>query len=170
MTALKSRQLGDKNENRILNSGFSASELGGSSANDQIANPQAAIEGFWLTEDQTVLVEVTACEPGSIVLCGFIRALPGLTEDPEIAEHAGSLCGLPLLSNFSYDPEKDRWDKGEIFDPEIEQLFEAYLQVKDYGLKVRAFEGNVALGITLKWMRGTSSTFGCETPDLVGSN
>jgi len=109
------------------------------------------VQGHWMTEDSALVVEITACEEGSSVLCGFIRALPGAKTDTELARYAAELCNLPLLSNLTLDEAKSRWSGGDIFDPETEQMYAVYIQRKPDHLKVRAFEGSEWMGETLMW-------------------
>jgi uncharacterized protein (DUF2147 family) len=118
--------------------------------------------GHWLTDDGALIIEVTACEEGTDYLCGFIRALPGAGRDPELAKYASELCGLPLLSNLGYNENKKRWDGGEIFDPESEQLYDVHIQAKKKNLIVRAYDGRERMGETYKWPTVPASTLGCD--------
>lgn len=124
-----------------------------SACSSPIANAESAdsVRGYWETEDRELIIEVAGCEEGTEILCGFIRALPGTATDPEIARYADELCGLALLSNLTFDSEKNRWSDGDIFDPETEQMYAVYIERKPDYLKVRAFEGSEWLGETLKW-------------------
>jgi uncharacterized protein (DUF2147 family) len=118
--------------------------------------------GYWLSEDQAIVVEITVCSPETDILCGFIRAVPGMNTDPELAQHAAELCHIPILSNLEFNKKKQRWDGGQIFDPETEQLYDVFVSVKGADLKVRAFEGVEALGETLTWTSVPASNYGCE--------
>ncbi len=128
----------------------------------QNASAREQVLGHWLTDDGALIIEVTACEEGSELLCGFIRALPGAGRDPALAKYASELCGLPLLSNLSYNENKKRWDGGEIFDPESEQLYDVHIQAKKKNLFVRAYDGRERMGETYKWPIVPASTLGCD--------
>ena len=128
------------------------------------------VQGFWLTEDGEAVVEITSCAETSDLLCGFISALPTADQDPELAKYADNLCGLPLLSNLSYNDQKERWEGGQIFDPESEQLYDVFILVDGATLKVRAFEGRESFGETLNWKPSEETRSGCQSvPQLGGS-
>ena len=116
------------------------------------AEPSTNVQGYWETGDGAFIVEVTECETGSPHLCAFIRAIPGAETDRSLALHVGELCDLPILFNLIFEEDKQRWSGGEIFDPETEQLFDAYIQRQPNFLKVRAFDGSEWLGETFKWI------------------
>jgi|AntAceMinimDraft_5_1070358.scaffolds.fasta_scaffold03410_3 uncharacterized protein (DUF2147 family) len=130
-----------------------------------VAENTRNVHGYWLTEDGALIIEIIACEDGTTVLCGFIRALPGAAADPELAQYASELCNIPLLSNLTYEMKKDRWSGGDIFDPETEQMYAVYIQRKSDYLKVRAFEGSEWMGETLKWTVAESPFEGCQMAD-----
>ena len=123
------------------------------------------VRGHWLTEDEALIIEVMNCEEGVPVLCGFVRALPGAATDPELAQHATELCALPLLSNLTFEKDSNRWGGGDIFDPEIEQMYQVYIQLKPDHLKVRAYEGSEWIGETLKWTAVESEVEDCATTE-----
>lgn len=127
--------------------------------------PPSDPAGHWLTQDGSILVEITPCAPHPSARCGFIRALPG--DDPALVAHAGDLCGLPVLTNLTFNATKRRWDAGELFDPESEQIHDAIVRVDGERLVVRAYEGWEWMGTDLHWQPAAPTQVGCEAPALV---
>jgi len=121
------------------------------------------VQGYWMTDDGMMLVEIAPCTKGHETLCGFIRALPGAAKDVELRQYANALCGLPMLSNLSRDEHKNRWDGGQIFDPESERFYDAYIKIKKNTLAVRAYISAEAFGETMFWTPSTASNVGCAS-------
>jgi len=136
------------------------------SAETHAANNYVADEywpkGYWLTDDRAAAVEFVTCGENGINLCGIIRALPGIKTDPRLAAHASELCGLPLLWDFSFDKKRMRWTGGSILDPETEEVFPAIIWMDGPTLKVHAYEGVEAFGVTFDWTPTPVSNLGCE--------
>jgi len=124
------------------------------------------IRGHWLTDDSSVVVEITQCRSTSSSLCGFIRALPTIDRDKEIEKFANELCGLPLLANLNYNPSKNRWDRGEMFDPETEKSYDAYARLDGNKLLVRVYVGKEWFGESMHWTKASPSAYGCESLKL----
>lgn len=90
--------------------------------------------GLWLTEKQNSKVQIVDCGDNSP--CGNIvwindPAAESLTdaENPEEELRTRPLLGLTILHGF--EPRKDQWKKGRIYDPETG---------KTYGSKLRRLE------------------------------
>jgi len=149
-----------------MTASLSLSVFADSGRNELFSEPR--VEGFWLVDDESLVIEITGCEAGSTSLCGFVRALPGITKTPELADYADELCGLPLLYELDYNADKDRWDGGEIFDPETEQVYDLYIKVENQSLKVRAYEGREWAGETFVWTRAARSDLGCKPASTKG--
>ncbi len=118
--------------------------------------------GYWLSEDRTIVVEITSCSQESEALCGFIRAVPGIDNNIELSAHAAKLCNIPILSNLVFNPDQKRWDSGHIFDPETRQLYDVHIRTKGTKLIIRAFDKLEMLGETLIWTSVPFSNYGCS--------
>lgn len=127
-----------------------------------------SVEGWWLTEDRALVIEVATCQSGAEELCGFVRAIPGAKDYPALKKHADDVCGLPILYDLKHQPRKHRWGDGQLFDLETEKSYDAYVKIKqdaliqDGILKVRVYEKHEAMGVTLDWMSTRPSYVGCD--------
>jgi len=120
------------------------------------------VEGFWLTADETAVIQIAPCETGSDQLCGVIQALLTVDTDQTVAEHVSVLCGMPILSGLVWDPERARWSDGEILDLDSEQFYQAYLKRDGENLLLRAYEGREMFGVSEIWTPHDVSSEGCE--------
>ena len=76
-----------------------------------------ALTGVWETEGGKSRVHIHGCA-NTDTLCGTL-----------IWTHNGDLSkiGIRILSDFSFDPEKECWSGGEIVDPRSGKDYRAYL-------------------------------------------
>lgn len=64
------------------------------------------------------------------------------------------LIGLVFIWNLEYDNRDERWEGGQILEPESGREFKCHLQMKDVDhIKVRGYIGFPALGRTQNWYR-----------------
>lgn len=127
----------------------------------QTANSSPA--GLWQTFDDDThapkaLVEIVE-RAGK--LSGRIVKLfpaPGEDADPRCTRCAGArhdqrVVGMTILWNFRRDG--DRWDSGEVLDPESGDIYRALLHPRDGGksLDVRGYIGMPLLGRSQVWTR-----------------
>lgn len=127
------------------------------------ANAQESVEGYWLTDDKELIIEVKACEVGSPNLCGFIIDIPSQTADSDnLRQHDESVCGLPMIANLSFNSQKNRWDNGEIFDIETEKMYGVILKLDKGKLKVRAYDKHEIMGQNFWWDRVERSDIFCR--------
>lgn len=74
-------------------------------------------------------------------------------ENPDEDLQDRPIKGLVFLKNFKYKGD-NRWEDGEIYDPESGKTYDAYIEMKSPDkLKVRGFIGIAMLGRTQYWTR-----------------
>ena len=103
--------------------------------------------GEWLTQKQTSIVEIADC--GDASPCGAIVWIDhpdpdSLTdeENPEAALQARPLMGLTVLDSF--EPRKNQWKKGRIYDPETGKTYGSRLRrLEDGTLQVKGCIGPI---------------------------
>ncbi len=127
-----------------------------------IAQEQDSVMGFWLTDDESLIIEITECEAGSPNVCGFIRDFYKQSAEYQILlQNADILCGIPLISNLSRNEEKSRWDDGQIFDLETETMYGVILKITDGNLIVRAYDKYEFMGLNYTWKRTSPTNESC---------
>ena len=102
-------------------------------------NAQAnKIEGSWITEKGTSAVDVSKASDGTFA--GKVSWLEEPNEDgkpkvdkenddPQLAKRP--ILGLSLVSGFVYDPKKERWIDGSIYDPDNGKTYDCYAWFED---------------------------------------
>jgi len=118
--------------------------------------------GFWLSNDGAIIIEIAKCSETSEALCGIIKSLPGALDDEEISSNAVILCSYPLITGLMKDEIKGNWDEGEISDIENENFYSVAIWVKGQTLKVHAYDGLHIIGQTETWTSVLPSEDGCQ--------
>ncbi|MCV0424775.1 MAG: DUF2147 domain-containing protein [Roseibium sp.] len=109
------------------------------------------VEGFWITEDESLVVATGACEEGSSELCGIIVGVPGATRDAALSRYKSQLCGLPILWDLKWAPQADRWVEGKILDPETEKIYDLSATFKGPVLQLQVSNDQSGRGLSLTW-------------------
>jgi uncharacterized protein (DUF2147 family) len=119
------------------------------------------LEGIWLTTDGKAKVEITqignAWEGTIIWLKDPLEenGEPKLDQhNPDPAKKPRPIIGTKILTGFARSMGKpNRWDRGEIYDPENGKTYACHLTLSEDGkrLKVRGFVGFSMLGRTEVW-------------------
>lgn len=93
------------------------------------------VYGAWLNAEKTTVMDITDCSGGP---CGTLVWIdhpePGTVadeENPDPKLRARPLLGLTILSGF--EPRKDSWNKGRVYDPMSGNTYSAKLRRRDDG-------------------------------------
>lgn len=124
--------------------------LAGVSAVAQPSSAASSYEGFWQTEDKSVL-ELKPC-PKAGQLCGYISwSKEGGTDEanPNKAQRARPICGLLILELHQFDGKA--WKDGWVYEPTDGKTYKAALRERDGKLFLRGFIGNEMFGETETW-------------------
>jgi uncharacterized protein (DUF2147 family) len=128
------------------------------------------VEGRWLTQEQSGVVEIYGCGDGA--LCGRLvwhRIKPNdpnplATTDihnPSPALRNQPLCGLLIMWGFRPDGP-DRWGGGSLYDPESGNTYSGKISLNPDGtLSLRGYIGIALFGRTEDWTRFTQTTGRC---------
>jgi len=58
------------------------------------------------------------------------------------------MLGLPLLSGFVYNPKKDEWDNGSLYNPASGDTYHCYMKfVAENKLKIHGYIGSAWMGL-----------------------
>ncbi len=112
------------------------------------------IEGRWLTEDKSGVIEITKVGDlfeGRVV--GGEKKGDGLdAKNPDPALRSRELMGLVILRNLKKDD--DEFTGGEVYDPNSGHTYKAKARIQDDGtLKLRGFIGISLFGRNEIWTR-----------------
>lgn len=112
------------------------------------------IEGQWLTEDKSGVIEITQVEgvfQGKVV--GGEKKGDGLdAKNPDPALRSRELMGLVILKNLKKDG--DEFTGGEVYDPNSGHTYKAKARLLEDGrLKLRGFIGISLFGRNELWTR-----------------
>jgi uncharacterized protein (DUF2147 family) len=128
-----------------------------------------AVEGRWLTQEKSAVVEIYRCSEGA--LCGrlaWFRMKPADhnpqaldIQNPTQALRARSLCGLVMM--WGFQPEgPDQWGDGSLYDPESGNTYRGKMTLKADGtLTLRGYVGISLIGRSQSWTRFTQAIAGC---------
>ncbi len=122
-------------------------------------NAQGSIIGQWYTTNKAGIVEIYQC--GS-KLCGKIIWLKEPNKDngqpktdennPDASKRNQPIIGLNILKGFVADGE-NKWDDGEVYDPENGKTYSCKMTLKGSTLEVRGYVGVSLFGRTETWTR-----------------
>lgn len=129
------------------------------------------LEGKWLTEPKTGIVEIFKCD-GQIV-CGRLVWLRIARTDnnpyaldlrnPEQSLRNRSLCGLPIMWGF-HSTGLNQWSGGYIYDPETGNTYTGKMELKPNGtLALRGYVVVSLFGRTQSWVRFTQTVPACPS-------
>jgi uncharacterized protein (DUF2147 family) len=125
------------------------------------AHSQTPPLGVWADDSGDSHIELYRCGEQ---LCGRLVWLRTPTDangkprldqhHPDPARRTRPLQNLTILQNLSYDAGKDRWEGGEIYDPENGRTYSCYLAAagKDR-LEVKGYIGFSMIGKSHYWQR-----------------
>ena len=127
------------------------------------------VEGRWLTEPKTAVVEILRCDGGS--LCGRLlwfrmkpsdhnpQALDIRNPDPGLRTRP--LCGLIVMSGFR-PAGQNQWSGGSLYDPESGNTYRGTIRLQpDDTLSLRGYIGISLIGRTQDWTRFVETISGC---------
>jgi uncharacterized protein (DUF2147 family) len=127
------------------------------------------VEGRWLTEPKTAVVEILRCGGGS--LCGRLlwfrmkpsdhnpQALDIRNPDPGLRNRP--LCGLMVMWGFQPDGQ-NQWSDGSLYDPESGGSYHGTMRLQSDGtLNLRGYIGISLFGRSQDWTRFTQTISGC---------
>lgn len=124
-----------------------------------LAGSKDGVLGQWYTTDKGAKVEIYQCGDK---LCGKIVWLadpnkedgtPKTDENnPDAANHNNPIIGLKMLKGFESDGT-NKWDDGEIYDPENGKTYDCKMTLEGDVLKVRGYIGISMFGRTETWTR-----------------
>jgi uncharacterized protein (DUF2147 family) len=121
------------------------------------------IVGFWLTQDGDSQVEIYRV-PGNKFNGRIVwlneplndRGMPKVDDkNPDRTLRDRPTLGLELLKDFSYNPSKQEWEKGTIYDPKSGRTYDCFMWLDgDNTLKLKGFVlGMRFLGREATWTR-----------------
>lgn len=128
-----------------------------------------AVEGRWLTQSRTGVVDIYRCGDGA--LCGrlvWVRLKPSDNNkqaldihNPDAALRTRSLCGLVMMWGLKPDGQ-NHWDGGAIYDPVSGNTYHANMTLQADGtLSLRGYVGIPMLGRSQQWTRFTGAISAC---------
>ena len=128
------------------------------------AQSQSDYLGLWWNEDRTGIVELINTENGieGITRWGKIPDTDRQNPDPTLKDR--SLTGITFLWGFTYQPKKNRWKDGKVYDPNNGKTYDAKMELDKGGdtLKMRGYIGVSLFGRTAKFERVKPSDYPAE--------
>lgn len=119
------------------------------------SNTMADYLGLWWNEDRTGIVElvITGNNIEGITRWGKKPDTDRNNPDPTLRDR--SLMGITFLWGFTYEPKKNRWKDGKVYDPNNGKTYDAKLSLaKDSKvLKMRGYIGISLFGRTAEFER-----------------
>lgn len=84
--------------------------------------------------------------------------------NPDPALKSRSLEGIKFLWGFQYNPKKNRWSDGKVYDPDTGKTYDAKMSLEQKGqiLKMRGFVGLSLFGRTARFERVTTDNAPAE--------
>lgn len=119
------------------------------------AEGATAYSGLWWNEPRDGIFELVITEEG-------IEGITRWAEEPRMDVHNPdpvlkdrALKDIVFLWGFDYEPEKNRWKDGKVYDPNNGKTYDAQMSLEDKGetLKMRGYMGIALLGRTAKFKR-----------------
>jgi uncharacterized protein (DUF2147 family) len=130
-----------------------------------------ALEGRWLTQGQSAVVEIYGCGDGAV--CGrllWFRMKPVDREhNPQVADihnpdpalRGRPLCGLTIMRGFRANGP-DHWEGGSLYDPESGHTYTGRISLNPDGtLNLRGYVGIPLFGRSEQWTRFTQRIGRC---------
>ena len=155
----------------MSNAATSAAFILGAAMIVAAAAPGQSIEGRWLTEKKSGIVEIYRCAGDA--LCGklvWVRIKPDDKNqaavdlnNPTPDQRSRSLCGLVMMSGFKSD-EPNSWTEGWVYNPEDGNNYHANMTLQADGtLRLRGYVGISLLGASEMWTRFGDAVPPCPT-------
>jgi uncharacterized protein (DUF2147 family) len=135
------------------------------------ANATPAVEGKWLTEGKSAIVEIFRC--GSDDLCGRLVWFrigandpnpQGLDlKNPDPRRRNQPLCGSTFMQGFR-PGDPNSWEDGRIYDPESGNTYNATMKLRPDGtLDLHGYIGISLIGRSEIWTRDPQPVPACPT-------
>ncbi len=122
------------------------------------------IVGVWWNDEKTTKIEVKKKDGKYIGTIIYMipekyenGQPPKDKENPDESLRNRSIVGLQILSGFEYNPKKNEWKDGSIYDPKSGKTYDCYAWLEnDELLKLKGFVGGMRwLGRSSEWYRTT---------------
>lgn len=133
---------------------------------------EAAVEGRWLTEEKSGVVEIYRCGDGA--LCGrlvWLRMKPTDQKqnpealdlrNPQPALRNRPLCGLIIMWGFRQEQGQNQWSGGSLYDPESGNTYSGKIALEPNGtVHLRGYIGVSLFGRSEDWTRYTQTIARC---------
>ena len=116
---------------------------------------RADYHGLWWNEDRTGIVELVAVGDGIEGITRWGKKPDTDRHNPDPALNSRSLKGIKFLWGFTYQPKKNRWSDGKVYDPNNGKTYDAKLSLAKDGkvLKMRGYIGISLFGRTAEFER-----------------
>jgi len=115
--------------------------------------------GIWVTDDGKARIEIykeAGKYSGKIVWLKEPKNEKGEIkldkENPNDELSKRPILGINLVSGFTFDGD-DRWEDGEIYDPESGKTYSSHMKLKRGKLEIRGYIGISMFGRTVVWTR-----------------
>lgn len=119
--------------------------------------------GVWADDSENTHIELYSC--GNKELCGKLVWLRPAADsaatrplldvhNPDAAKRQHTLLNLRILRGLRYDASDERWEDGEIYDPNNGRTYSCYLRLHSKNrLEVKGYIGFPLLGRSHYWTR-----------------
>ncbi|TGE04272.1 DUF2147 domain-containing protein [Hymenobacter fodinae] len=119
--------------------------------------------GVWADDSQNTHIELYSC--GNKELCGKLVWLRPTTDstaaypqldvhNPDPAKRQHPMHNLRILRGLRYDASDERWEDGEIYDPNNGRTYSCYVRLHSKNrLEVKGYIGFPLLGRSHYWTR-----------------
>ena len=116
---------------------------------------QTDYHGLWWNEDRTGIVELMPVDDGVVGITRWGDKPDTDRNNPDPALKDRSLRGITFLWGFTYEPKKNRWKNGKVYDPKNGKTYDAKLSLAKGGkiLKMRGYIGVSLFGRTAEFER-----------------
>jgi len=129
-----------------------------------VAQEADKIVGVWWNDEKTTKIQVEKKDGKYIGTIVYMipekyenGEPPKDKENPDSALRSRSLIGLQILKGFVYNPKKEEWQEGTIYDPKSGNTYDCYAWMEsDDLLKLKGYIGGIRwLGRSSEWYRTT---------------
>ena len=129
-----------------------------------VAQEADKIVGIWWNDEKTTKIQVEKKDGKYIGTIVYMipekyenGEPPKDDENPDPALRTRSIVGLQILKGFVYNPKKEEWQEGTIYDPKSGNTYDCYAWMEsDDLLKLKGYIGGIRwLGRSSEWYRTT---------------
>lgn len=129
-----------------------------------VAQEADKIVGIWWNDEKTTKIQVEKKDGKYIGTIVYMipekyenGEPPKDDENPDPALRTRSIVGLQILKGFIYNPKKEEWQEGTIYDPKSGNTYDCYAWMEsDDLLKLKGYIGGIRwLGRSSEWYRTT---------------